>query len=408
MWKKVLTAATALLLSNAAPLSHAEPAPPHSRLVFAAAEEVSTLHGFTTGRAPDPESYWTVPRDLSAYTPELWQLLGARHARISINMRWQRDFGPVPAGKPHFDELPALLATAARNNVGVNAWLTIPYGDGYWATEDNLAQHEQMVRDFDAWARDIGFRPQQVLLDLEAPLADTATTGNLVRQPVPVVRMLAGNIDPAGQCAAMYGYERVVAWLEDHGYPTTAAAYAFLFDDIADGDTALSDGLDMPLPRPGTFREVAFMAMRSVYAGLLGIDPGSSIHAAYIQDMRRWYGDAATFSLGEAGEGPYRDNLGELVTDTRLAAALTTGDVGIYSLDKAIADYGIDGLTELFDAVDEPLTGAELERASLPSPGTIAARALIGLENTLAGAAVPVVTAGRGNPQQPNGWPPIC
>ncbi|MFC3961891.1 hypothetical protein [Nocardia jiangsuensis] len=404
MWKKVLAVASALLLSNAAPLSHAEPAaaPTPSRLVFAAAEEVSTLHGFTAGQAPDPETYWTVPRDLSMYTPELWQLLGDRHARISINMRWQRDFGPIPAGKPHFDELPALLRTAERNNVGVVAWLTVPYGDGYWATEDNLALHEQMVRDFDTWAREIGFRPRQVLLDLEAPLADTATLGNLPRQPVPVVRMLGENIDPAGQCAAMRGYERVVAWLEDHGYPATAATYSFLFDDITDGDTAFTDGLNMPLSRPGTFREVAFMAMRSVYAGLLGTDPGPSIHAAYIQDMRRWYGDAATFSLGEAGEGPYKDDLNEMITDTRLAAALTTGDVGIYSLDKALADYGLDGVARLFDAVEAPLAGAELERASTLSPGAIAARGLIGAENILAGALAAGVS------RQPNSWPPSC
>ncbi|WP_216905417.1 hypothetical protein [Nocardia noduli] len=410
MWKKVVTAAMVLLFSNTAPIATADPviAQPHSRLVFAAAEEVSTLHGFTTGRAPDPDTYWTVPRDLSAYTPELWRLLGQQGAWISVNMRWQRDFGPVPEGKPRFDELPAFLETAARNHVGVVAWLTVPYADGYWATEDNLALHEQMVRDFDVWARNIEFRPERVLLDLEAPLVDTAVSGNILRQPITAARMLAANIDPARQCEAMHGYERVVAWLEDHGYPTIAAAYSFLLDDLADGDTALSDGLDMPLPRPGTFREVAFMAMRSVYATLIGSDPGPSIHSAYIGDMRRWYGNTATFSLGEAGEGPYKDSLEELITDTRLAAALTTGDVGIYSLDKALAAYGLDGISKLFDSVENPLTGAELDSATAPSAGAAAARALIGLENTVTGAAVPLVTAGRGAAQQANTWPTTC
>ncbi len=404
MRARVLVLATALLLTGQ---GAAASAAGHSRLVFAAAEEVSTLHGFTTGQVPDPSTYWTVERDLSAYTPAVWAELKRRRAWITVNMRWQRDFGPVPAGMPQFGELLPFLRTARANGVGVVAWLTVPYADGYWATEDNVAENAQMVRDFDAWARAVGFRPKQVLLDLEAPLTDTATANQAFRDPVSVIEMLNRNVGPDQQCAAMHGYEDIAAWLEDHGHPTIAAAYSFLFDDIRDGNVALSDGLDMPLPRPGTFREVAFMAMRSVYAALTGSDPGPSIHSAYIRQMKRWFGGSATFSLGEAGEGPYED-LGEMVRDTRLAAALTTGTVGIYSLDKALGAYGLDGVSRLFDAVEHPLAGEELRSAAKISAGAREARALIGAENAMVSAGLPLAMAARGAPQLPNAWPPRC
>ncbi|MBH0779247.1 hypothetical protein [Nocardia bovistercoris] len=403
-------AAAALFLLHTAPTSitEADAAPAHSRLVFAAGEEVSTLHGFTSGQVPDPNTYWTVPRDFSAYTPEVWRLLQNRGAAIAVNMRWQRDFGPVPAGMPRFDELLPFLRTAADHHVGVVAWLTIPYSDGYWATEDNVAQHERMIRDFDAWTHAVEFRPEEVVLDLEAPLTDTAVFNKAFRDPLPAVQMLARNIGPEQQCEAMHGYERVVAWLEEHGYPTKAAAYSYLFDDIADGDLGLSDALDMPVPRPGVFRELGFMAMRSVYASMIGSDPGPSIHSAYIAEMKRWYGDSATFSLGEAGEGPYEHDLGELVRDTRLAAALTTGTVGIYSLDKALADYGIAGVSELFDAAERPLTGAELAAATEISPTAKAARGLVGVENAAVGTLAPIATGSQGSVRSPNPWPPTC
>ncbi|WP_068276393.1 hypothetical protein [Aldersonia kunmingensis] len=410
VWTGILPIAVALLVSNTAATAAAEPdtAASRSRLVFAAAEEVSTLHGFNTGQLADPDSYWAARRNLDVFTPEAWKVLRERRARISVNLRWQRDFGPVPPGKPRFDEMLPFLREAERNDVGVVAWLTIPYADGYWATEDNVGLHEQMIGDFDDWANDIGFTPEQVLLDLESSLQDTATNNKAFRDPLPVAELLSGNIDPAQQCEAMRGYEAVVARLEQRGYPTVAAVYPFLFDDLTNGDSALSDGLGMPLPRPGTFRGVSFMTMRSTYANLIGIDPGPSIHSAYIDDMRRWYGNSATFNLGEAGEGPYRGNLAAFVQDTRLAAALTTGAVGMYSLDKALANYGPDGVAALFDAVEKPLAGDELARVATISPGARAARALIGAESTAVSAAVSAVTAARGKPQLPNRWPSTC
>jgi hypothetical protein len=398
--------------TSAAHPSEALPAPrggsAHSRLVFAAAEEDSTLHGFTTGKVPDPRTYWTVRRDFSQYTPAVWDLLSRRRALLTVNIRWRRDFGAVPKGMPRFGELLPFLRTAARHHVGVIAWLTIPYADGYWLTEDNIAKYQHAVRDFDSWARRVDFRPERVLLDLESPLPDTAKSSNVIRNPLPVIAMLDHNVGPAHQCAAMHGVTRIAGWLERHGYPTIAAAYAFLFDDISDGNVALSDGLDMPLPQPGTFREVSFMSLRSVYAGMVGMDPGLSLNASYIDAMKRWYGKSATFTLGEAGIGPYAGHLDRLVTDTRLAAALTTGTVGIYSLEKALRAYGVAGVAKLFDAVEHPLAGAALAHARAISPETREVRGFIGVENALVTAGLPLAMTGRGTPALPNTWPPHC
>jgi hypothetical protein len=387
---------------------HPPPVASHSRLVFAAGEEDSTLHGFTTGKVPDPRTYWTVRRDFSAYTPAVWRELRQQRAWLTVNIRWKRDFGPVPKGMPQFGELLPFLRTAKRNDVGVIAWLTIPYGAGYWLTEDDVADYQRAIRDFDAWASRVGFKPDEVLLDLESPLADTAKSSNVAHDPLPVVAMLDHNVGPAHQCQAMHGVGRLAGWLEGHGYPTIAAAYSFLFDDLADGDVAMSDGLDMPLPQPGVFREVSFMSLRSVYASLIGIDPGSSLYPSYIGAMKRWFGASATFTLGEAGVGPYARHLDRLVEDTRLAAALTTGTVGIYSIEKALKAYGLAGVRKLFDAVRHPLSGAGLRQASVISPSTREDRAFIGAENSLVTAGLPLAMTGRGAPALPNPWPPRC
>jgi hypothetical protein len=124
--------------------------------------------------------------------------------------------------------------------------------------------------------------------------------------------------------------------------------------------------------------------------------------------MKRWYGRSATFTLGEAGVGPYAGHLDRLIEDTRLAAALTTGTVGIYSIEKALKAYGLSGVTKLFDAVRHPLRGAALRRASVVSPGTRADRAFIGIENDLVSVGLPLAMTGRGDPELPNSWPPRC
>lgn len=389
-------------------VSVAAPARGHSRLIFAAGEEDSTLSGFTSGKVAASRSYWSVRRDLHRYTPVVWRLLERNKAWLTVNIRWRRDFGPVPSGVPHFGELLPFLRTARRHHVGVIAWLTVPYGDGYWTTEDNLAEYRRVVRRFESWAARVRFHPKAVLLDLEAPLKDSATTSQALNDPMPAIRMLDRNVGPAHQCAAMQHVQQLAAGLQAHGYPAVAAAYPFLFDDITDSNLALSDGLDMPVPQPGAFREVAFMAMRSAYASLIGTDPGSSLLASYIAAMKRWYGRTATFSLGVAGDGPYQHHLGRLVTDVRLAAALTSGTVGVYSLERALKAYGSRGVAKLFAAVRHPLAGAALSRASAISPGTREARAILGTMNDMVTAGLPLATASRGSPQLPTPWPTRC
>jgi hypothetical protein len=224
---------------------------PHSRLVFGAGEETSTMYAFIRGEQVDPAGYWTVRRDFSRFTPAVWRELKRRKAWIAVNMRYQRDFGPVPAGKSRFGELLPFLRTAKKYKVGIVAWLTVPYGGGYWATEDNVGLHQRMVRDFVTWSRRVRFRPEEVLLDLEASLSDTARLVKVLRDPLPFVQMVNRNVGPRHQCEAVHGYERIVRWLEDQGFVATAATYPFLLDDIQDGNVSLSDGLNMPVPRPG-------------------------------------------------------------------------------------------------------------------------------------------------------------
>ena len=64
-----------------------------------------TTVGFWAGEAV-PGTDWDVPatywnrRDTHFYTPRLWRVLRRNHVPLYFNLRYRRDFGPVPAGSP--------------------------------------------------------------------------------------------------------------------------------------------------------------------------------------------------------------------------------------------------------------------------------------------------------------------
>ena len=102
------------------------------------ADPTPTTVGFWAGETVPgtdwhvPQTYWD-RRSLRLYTPELWDALARYEVPLYFNLRYERDFGPVPPGEPHRNDALPVIRTANRLGVPVWGWVLVPYSDGYWA-----------------------------------------------------------------------------------------------------------------------------------------------------------------------------------------------------------------------------------------------------------------------------------
>jgi hypothetical protein len=377
------------------------PAMANRGLELAAGEQ---FVGVPTGSFDHTDAgYWTERRDTRIYTPALWRTLARTHTRLALHLRYGRDFGPTPSGMPRIEDALPLLRAANRHGVPVTAWLVVPYADGYWAHERNAAPQATAVRSFVAWAREQRVHVEAVLLDLEASLQDTRTFGASGSDPMTTMQTLRANVGPAGQCAAIKSYAAIAGQIRAAGYDATTAAYPFLLDDVNDGNLALDDGLNAPVPLPGEFDEVGFMTMRSVYIGMTHIDPGPSLQASYQESIARWFPREGALDLGVAGAAPY-DDLDTLLDDVRTAATVSDRPVGLYSLESTVSAFGLRGLRSVIAAAHHPYP-----TAPAVTPQARANRAYIRAEDAGVAAGTPPALASRGEtPALPNAWPPRC
>jgi hypothetical protein len=390
-----------LLAAIAAFVLLCAPASARGGLSLAAGEQ---FVGVPTGSWDHTDSsYFTQRRDTRAYTPALWRTLARSHTTLALHLRYGRDFGPAPAAVPRVADGLPLLRAANRHHVRVTAWLVVPYADGYWADERIAALQATAVRSFISWARARHVKVDGVLLDLEASIQDARTFAASTSDPQTTMQTLRANVGPAEQCAAIRAYERLAREIRAAGYRATVAAYPFLLDGIGNGDLALMDGMNAPVPLPATFDEVGFMTMRSVYIGSTGIDPGPSLQTSYQETIDRWFPREGALTLGVAGAAPY-DDLGALVEDVRTVATVNRRPVGLYSLEGAVNAFGLRGLRRVIAAAREPYPAAPAV-----TPQARAARAYINAEDAGVAAGTPPALASRGQaPALPNAWPPRC
>jgi len=217
-----LAAAAALMLLTAQAPSAAGTAVVGPREAFA--PQGRTTIGFWAGEAVPgtdwsaPETYW-YRRDTHAYTPYLWEVLRRYQIPLYFNLRYKRDFGPVPVGEPQRYDALRIIRTANRLGVPVWGWILVPYSDGYWAWEGAAAEHFDAVRSLAHWAHEKRLRLRGFVLDPEprvrTPFETTAAIlggGNDAVFPA----LFQQAIDPAGQCAAWQGYARIPRWAERH------------------------------------------------------------------------------------------------------------------------------------------------------------------------------------------------
>ncbi len=326
---KVILACVALLLALA-------PSAGANRIEFAAGEHFVEPQAADFSRTA--ERYWTDHRDLAAYTPRMWRLLRRTRAALTVHLRYERDFGPVPAGMNRHDDMWPIIRGAREHGVPIIAWIVVPYAEGYWASETSLAITRRAVETFYRWANRKRVRAKGILIDLESSIADTATISRVRQDPAALIQMFRRNADPAAQCLAGRGYAELAGDIRAHGYRAVAAIHPFLLDDLLNGDAALSDGFNLPLVRPGTYDSLGFMTMRGVYEGFTGEDAGPSLQASYAATFDRLF-PGAGLVMGVLGDGPLA-TLDAATGDARAVATVSSEPIGAYSLESTTRPSG--------------------------------------------------------------------
>jgi hypothetical protein len=378
-------------------------------------DRAATTVGFWAGEAvpgtdwDSPATYWK-RRDTHFYTPRLWRVLRHNHVPLYFNLRYGRDFGPVPPGMPQRHDALRIIRTANRLGVPVWGWVLIPYTDGYWAWEGAAGEQFKAVKALVNWSREKRVRLQGLALDPEPRLrtpfeATAAIMGgsgggafSSVFQPT---------IDPAAQCAAWRGYARIPRWADRHHVRISAAPMPAALDDVGDGSLALQDAANFVLPS-APWDQLYFQAYRSVFTYYSGHDPGPGIVSSYFRSARREYGSVGQISLGSAGRGPYR-RFSSLLGDVRLAATLGAREVPIYSLERTLRAYGgPSSVTRLVHAARHPYAGPAATKSTAPTSPANDLRAAVRRADRAATMSTRAITAGRGASLPPNAWPNGC
>ncbi len=374
-----------------------------------------TKIGFWAGEAvpgtdwDQPGTYWA-GRDTHFYTPRLWRVLRRNRIPLYFNLRYRRDFGPVPPGEPHRNDALRIVRTANRLGVPVWAWVLIPYSDGYWAWEGAAGEQFAAVRSLVHWAKAKHVRLRGLALDpeprLRTPFETTAAIMGGGSNAI-FAALFKQSLDPLGQCRAWRGYARIVRWSERHRTEVVAAPMSAALDDLGDGRLALQDAAGFVLP-DAPWGALYFQAYRSVFAYYSGHDPGPGVVASYLRSARRQFGDAGQVSLGSSGRGPYR-RFASLLHDVRLAATLGAREVPIYSLERTLRAYGgPSAVSRLVRAAKHPYLGPAASRSTATTAGARTLRGAVHRADRAATASTPEVSAARGAAQSANRWPNGC
>jgi hypothetical protein len=413
-WLAALVAASALLLllPSASPASPEAETPgaidpqqtvakPQTKIAFWAGESVPG----TNYEVPD--TYWK-PRDTHFYTPRLWRVLRDNRIPLYFNLRYKRDFGPIPPGEPHRDDALRVIRAANRLGVPVWGWVLIPYSDGYWAWEGAANEQFQAVRSLVHWMHAKRVRLSGIALDPEPPPHPPyGSTAAILGAAPPAPSLFQATINPTAQCVAWRTYARIPHWAARHHVRVSAAPMPAALDDITDGNLALQDATNFILPET-SWDSLFFQAYRSVFAYHSGRDPGPGIIASYLRSARSAFGGVGQVSLGSAGRGPYQ-RLSNLIHDVRLAATLGARTLPIYSLERTLRAYGGPrAVTRLARAAERPLTGPSASQATGLTSQAIALRATIRRADRAATRSTQPITAGNGLTQSPNRWPNGC
>jgi len=400
----VATAAAALAGLPGVPASADSPV--GSVVGFWAGEEF--VGGMGADFNPDPESYWA-PRDLSVYTEDVWDVLAEHNVPLYINLRYKRDFGPVPS---EFNPLPdgeGLVRDAMARGIPVWAWITVPFTDGYWAWEGNADIHSDAVHAFIDWAGEEDLDFEGISIDSEPSIQETRELYDAFsNNPAGLADFADKTVNPERHRRAVCEYQALIDETKAAGWTMTAAAYPLSLDDLNDGLLALQDAIDVAGIPPQNWDAVYFMAYRTVYGSLFRVDPGSGLVASYMRSAAQHVGATGQVTMGVIGTSPY-DQLEEVIKDVRTLATMGATRIPIYSLELTAHAFGAGGLEQVVTAGSLPYTGMDATLATAETPGSLEIRGGLAALDEAMVAATPVITADEPDgPQLPSMYPITC
>ena len=344
-----------------------------------------------------PADYWN-QRDVRAFRPGVWRALRRHRIPLYFHLRYGRDFGPIPSGRPRRDDALEIVRKANRLGVPIWGWVLVPFTEEYWAGEGGAAAQFAAVKSLVRWARAHQVRFRGLALDLETPVDVTSEINAAIMDGEPASPAFLGTtIAPARQCAALRGYARIARWAKRRGIRLSASPSASALDDVEDGSLALQDAAQFVVPS-GPWHSLYFQAYRSVLEYYSGSAPGPGIVSSYLRSARREFGGVGQISLGSSGRGAYR-RLGNLVHDVRLAATLGAREVPIFSLERTVRAYGgPSALARLARAANRPFAGERRTREIAPTAPAQELRDVIRRTDAALTAAAPAA----------NAWPSPC
>jgi hypothetical protein len=398
-----------LLAALLAPLGlHAQPAPAR-----APAASTPSAVGYWMGEdmvGPQgrenhgPSSYYQ-PAYRGDLTEDAWRVLSKYRVPLYLHVRYGRDFGPRQSGVK--SDVVALVRKANALGIPVSAWVVIPYEQGYWAYEGNAPEMFEAVKAWAAWKKANRLRFFSVAIDQEFSwqnlqhYVEAAKSGDREK----LAAWMRGNIDPSAQCSALQTYRQMISWAHRNGIRVDAALAPQVVDDLADGNLALQNGLQIAGSLRG-YDGAYLMAYRSS-ASASGVDPGSAYAAFYYQAMQKYFGPNGQVSIGIPGQGPYA-SLATLTDDVRMLVGLGAKEIPVYSLEEMLAAFGPDGIKAVAEAARNPMQGAELAAQARPTGALEGMMAMFKAQNATATELTLAVTRERGKERPANAWPDGC
>jgi hypothetical protein len=332
----------------------------------------------------------TCPRDLSAYTPEVWEALAEGGGGFYLELVYGSDFGPALPGVNQRTDGLALVQEANTRGIPVKAWLIAPVAHGTFANEQNADFFDAAVKAIVPWIHDNGLQVDELVLDLELPLGyqvvlDATNPSTLLQVHAP--------IDPAHQCAAMRQYASTVSWAHREGFPVAGSPMPFLIDDLLDGNLALADVIDGAPTLPRGLDHVYVQAYRT-YS-----DAGADYVSDYFSTTQSLFGAPGQVTIGDTSMGsPPYSQLAPAVADIRMLAAMGATDIPIFSLEGSVKAYGAGGIRQLLAAAAQPMSADELAAATVPNTMSKATRTFFSGLNAVASTLSP----------DANAWPDGC
>ncbi|MBN2497979.1 MAG: hypothetical protein JXR96_25520 [Deltaproteobacteria bacterium] len=262
--------------------------------------------------------------------------------------------------------LASLVRAAAAERVPFMAWLLLAEQDGYWFNEENLPAARALVEEFLGWVESEDLPLEWLLFDMELHLEQVRQIegGDLLTEVIP---QLQANVDPEAFAASRAAYAELVGQVQQRGYRVTAAAYPFVIDDAADGDSQIQDAWNTPV-QGVPFDEIYFMVYRTSFERFTGMQPGPWLVHGYARDAEQAFGPAGCLALGTVGtagmlsDAGYTEPAG-LRADIAAVRAGGNDRVFVYSLDGMLESGDLAGWLALWDTpAERPEPDSESEQ----------------------------------------------